>query len=198
MHTHSLMNPAAATTRTLSTADERREAVLEAALGVFATRGFHGTPTAEVAKAAGISHAYLFRLYPTKSELAAAVVERVHDRIQAAFAEAAARAKAAGEDPLLAMGHAYGELLSDRNLVLLQLHAHAASPDDPALLDASRRGFARLVEFVESESGGDTERVGRFFATGMLMNVIAALDAGSSRSHWAQTLTEYCMKPHTD
>ena len=187
------MTPAATTHRTLSTADERREAVLEAALPVFATRGFHGTPTTEVAKAAGISHAYLFRLYPTKSALAVAVVERVHDRIHGAFAEAAARAKAAGEDPFLAMGQAYGALLSDRNLVLLQLHAHAASPDDPALLEASRSGFARLVELVESETGADAARVGSFFATGMLMNVMAALDAGSVRAHWAQVLADHCL-----
>ena len=35
--------------------------------------------------------------------------------------------------------------------------------------------------------------VGRFFATGMLMNVMAALDAGSTGDHWAEVLTNYCM-----
>ncbi len=36
--------------RTLSTAEERREAVLEAAMRVFAARGFHGTPTTETSQ----------------------------------------------------------------------------------------------------------------------------------------------------
>src|SRR3954462_2937167 len=102
----------AAKTRTLSTAEDRREAVLGAAMSVFASRGFHGTPTSEVAKAAGISHPYLFRLYPTKSGLAVAVVGRANERIYDAFADAAAEAKRTGEDPMKAMGRAYGELLA--------------------------------------------------------------------------------------
>ena len=47
--------------RTLSTADARREALLEAALPLFAEKGITGTPTLAVAKASGISQAYLFR-----------------------------------------------------------------------------------------------------------------------------------------
>src|SRR5688500_4714215 len=100
------MNPPATSTRTLSTADERRETVLEAAVGVFAARGFSGTPTTEVAKAAGISHAYLFRLFPTKSDLAIAVTERCHERIITAFRAAAAKARADGENVMHAMGEA--------------------------------------------------------------------------------------------
>jgi AcrR family transcriptional regulator len=187
------MNPPATATRTLSTADARREAVLKAAVDVFADRGFSGTPTTEVAKAAGISHAYLFRLYPTKSELAVAVVERCHDRIFQAFAEAAATAKVAGEDPLHAMGLAYRELLADRSLVLLQLHSHASAADDPALRDAAQAGFARLVGLVERETDADAIAVGSFFATGMLMNVMAALGALDSDAHWAQVLTSFCL-----
>jgi AcrR family transcriptional regulator len=187
------MNPPATATRTLSTADARREAVLKAAVDVFADRGFSGTPTTEVAKAAGISHAYLFRLYPTKSELAVAVVERCHDRIFRAFAEAAATAKVAGEDPLHAMGLAYRELLADRSLVLLQLHSHASAADDPALRDAAQAGFARLVGLVERETDADAIAVGSFFATGMLMNVMAALGALDSDAHWAQVLTSFCL-----
>src|SRR3954463_4848320 len=113
------MTPTASPTkRTLSTADLRREAVLEAGMRVFAEKGFLGTPTTEVAKAAGISQAYLFRLFPTKSDLVLAVIQRSNDRIKAAFVKAAAQARATGEDPGRAMGEAYGELLSDRSLLM--------------------------------------------------------------------------------
>jgi AcrR family transcriptional regulator len=185
-----------APTRTLSTAEDRREAVLGAAMGVFASKGFAGTPTTEVAKAAGISHAYLFRLFPTKKDLAVAVVERLNERIYDAFAGAAAAAKRSGEDPMKAMGHAYGELLADRDLLLVQMHAHAAAADDPALRQTSRDGFARLVELAEREGQVDAATVGRFFAQGMLMNVLAALDASSAAEageQWAQVLTTYCL-----
>lgn len=159
---------------------------------VIAARGIQGTPTAEVAKQAGISHAYLFRLYPTKSDLAIAVVERANQRLYDAFAAAAASAGPGGEEKLHAMGMAYSELLEDRELLLVQMHSHAAAAEDEAIREAARQGFARLVELVERETGLDSTTVGRFFATGMLMNVMAALDAGSVQEHWADVLANYC------
>ena len=173
--------------RTLSTADERRETILTAAERVFAARGLHGTPTIEIAKAAGISQAYLFRLYPTKAELFTALVERVNARVHDTFVEAAATAKAAGEDVLMAMGRAYVGLLADRNLLLVQLHAHAAS-DDPGIREQMRCCFERLVALVERESGAGPEEVQAFFAHGMLLNVLAAMGAADVEAHWSQVL----------
>src|ERR671916_1570760 len=93
--------------RTLSTAEERREEVLEAAERVFAARGLHGTPTMEIAKAAGISQAYLFRLFPTKAELFTALVERCNARIERTFVDAAAAAREAERPAMQAVGMAY-------------------------------------------------------------------------------------------
>jgi AcrR family transcriptional regulator len=182
--------PAATTKRTLSTAEERREAVLEAAMRVFAARGIHGTPTLEVAKAAGISQAYLFRLFPTKADLAIALVKRCNDRVYGTFAEAAARARAAGEDVLEAMGHTYAPLmLENPELLAVTLHAYAAAEDEPAIRDAMRSCFGRLVELAERESGASSEEIRRFFAYGMLINVMAALGAHTLDEHWAHVLT---------
>src|SRR3954471_21732569 len=114
-----------AATRTLSTAEERREEILAAAERVFAARGLHGTPTMEIAKAAGISQAYLFRLFPTKAELFTALVERCNARIERTFLDAAAAARENGQPVMQAMGEAYIGLLGDRHLLLNQLHAHA-------------------------------------------------------------------------
>jgi AcrR family transcriptional regulator len=177
----------ATSTRTLSTADERRETILHAAERVFAARGLHGTPTLEIAKAAGISQAYLFRLFPTKSELFAALNARCNDRIHDTFTQAAKDAKASGEDVLSAMGRAYVGLLADRNLLLNQLHAFAAC-DDPAIRDQTRAAFERLVELVERESGADAEQVRLFFAHGMLLNVLASMSAQDVEAHWASVL----------
>jgi len=186
-----LVEPSA--TRTLSTAEDRREAVLRAAMPVMAERGIHASPTAEIAKKAGISHAYLFRLFPTKSDLAIAVVERANQRIYDAFAAAAAGVDGSGEEKLHAMGAAYEQLLEDRELLLIQLHSHAAAAEDAAIRDTAREGFARLVELVQRETGLDDVTVGGFFATGMLMNVMAAIDAGSLKARWADVLANYCL-----
>jgi AcrR family transcriptional regulator len=175
--------------RTLSTADERREEILEAAERVFAARGLHGTPTMEIAKAAGISQAYLFRLFPTKAELFSALVQRCNDRIQRTFSEAAADARATGEPVMATMGKAYVGLLADRNILLNQLHAHAAC-DDPAIRDQMRLGFKRLVELVERETDATPLEVRNFFAHGMLLNVLAAMQASDVDAHWATVLLE--------
>jgi len=187
------MTPAT-TTRTLSTAEDRREAVLQAALPIFARRGLLATPTSEVAKAAGISHAYLFRLFPTKIDLAVAVTSRCHNRICTAFRAAAAEAKAAGEEPLHAMGMAYSELISDPDLLLCQMHSFAAAAAVPEIRAASQAGFGRIFDLVAEESGASEEELGSFFATGMLMNVVTALGGDDADAPWAQVLGGYCEK----
>jgi TetR/AcrR family transcriptional regulator, transcriptional repressor of aconitase len=49
--------------------DERRKAIVAAAVPLFARKGFTGTTTKELAEAAGISEALLFRHFPSKKHL---------------------------------------------------------------------------------------------------------------------------------
>jgi AcrR family transcriptional regulator len=179
--------PATSPTRTLSTADERREAVIEAAMRLFAQTGMH-TSTLAVAKAAGISQAYLFRLFPTKDDLVVAVARRCHDRIHDTFVATIARARRAGEDPLEAMGAAYVELLGDRELLTLQIHSQAASIQDEAVRDVSREAFRRLVGLIREQTDASDEEIKTFMAHGMLINVMTAIDAGAVDEDWARII----------
>jgi AcrR family transcriptional regulator len=169
-------------------ADERREQVLTAAMAVFARDGYQGTSTEDVAKAAGISQPYLFRLFDTKKALFIAVVERGFASVGQAFKEAAAGLR--GEQALEAMGDAYGQLLANRDLLLVQLHAYAAS-EDPDVRVVTRRAFAALWRIVAETSGLEEERVVLFFAKGMLLNVIAAMDAHDLGDAWVRA----CLDP---
>lgn len=169
-------------------AEERRAEILEAAMPLIAERGFDGTPTLAIAQAAGISHAYLFRLFPAKEDLNVAVVARCNGIIRERFAHAADEARARGEDPGPAMGAAYGELLRERDTVLVQLHAHAASPTHPEIREAMRASFADLYGVVERASGAEPEAIRAFFAEGMLMNVAVALGLGELDAPWARAL----------
>ena len=49
--------------------DERRHAIVRAAVPLFARKGFAGTTTREIAEAAGISEALLFKHFPSKQLL---------------------------------------------------------------------------------------------------------------------------------
>lgn len=168
------------------TADERRESVLAVALPAFAAGGLAGTSTEEIARRAGVSQPYLFRLYPTKKALFLASVERAFARVGATFTAAAEGRH--GVDALIAMGTAYADLLADRDLLRHQLQAYAAS-DDPEVGEVTRREFGRLWTIVERASGASPEQLQQWFAMGMLMNVAAALDLPHHPTTWAASCT---------
>jgi hypothetical protein len=85
------------------------------------------------------------------------------------------------------MGRAYAELLADRDQLLLQMQAYAAS-DETAIRDATRDGFRRLVELVQRESGADDATVRSWFGHGMLMNVLAAMGVYELDEPWANVM----------
>jgi AcrR family transcriptional regulator len=183
------MTPATKT-RTLSTAEERRVELIDAAVKVFAERGY-AAGTMDIAKAAGISQAYLFRLFPTKPELFVAAYEIASKRMAAAFTEAANRARAEGREPLQEMGHAYGDLIDrDRDLLRMQLHAQVAAGTEPLVRDAVQRCFGELYELVQRESGASPDDLQPWFAHGMLCNVMASIGADQLDAEWANALTK--------
>jgi AcrR family transcriptional regulator len=173
------------------TAEERREAILEAARLEFAATGFHGTSTETIAARAGISQPYLFRLFGTKKELFVANVRRCFRETLETFQRAAEGKR--GEEALEAMGEAYMALLTDRSRLLAQLQAYA-SCDDPEIRDVVREGYGDLVVWAERVSGLPPARLSAFFAKGMLLNVVASMDLLHSDEPWAQRLLEGCRE----
>src|SRR3954462_1793895 len=137
-------------TTTRQTAEERREAVLIAATHEFAVKGLHGASTDEIARAAGISQPYLFRLFGTKKELYLATAGRSVDELHRCFADAAAGKD--GRKALEAMGDAYTQLMQDRDRLLLMLQCWS-SCDDPDVCALARGAWRNLVDLAERTSG---------------------------------------------
>jgi AcrR family transcriptional regulator len=179
--------PPAAERRQRIPAAERRELVLEAAMADFSVGGLAGTSTEDVARRAGISQPYLFRLFPTKKALFVALIERCFQRVKDTFTAAADGLT--GEEALGAMADAYEELLEDRTLLQLQMQCYAAC-HDPEVRDATRAGFKGLWELSERLTGLPFQTVVDFFAVGMLMNVAAAMDLPAVDERW----TSWCPK----
>jgi AcrR family transcriptional regulator len=162
-----------APTRTRQTADARREALIDAAVRHFSQTGLHGTAVSAITDEVGITQPYAFSLFGTKKGLFLAAVERGCERIAETFREAVANA--GDQEPLAAMGAAYSELMSDRSLLLMQLQGYAACGDDE-VREVVRRGYAHLYDIARELSGADSVELQSFFATGMLINVAAAMD----------------------
>jgi AcrR family transcriptional regulator len=168
------------------TADERRTAVLAAAISEFARSGYAGTSTEAIARRAGISQPYLFRLFGTKKDLFVATYDLVGDRIIRELTSVSEGLQ--GEEALTAMGTAYVELMQDPELLRVQLHGFAAAPGDPDIARSCRRTFEVLAEVVYARTGLSDDELRQFFAMGMLINVMSAIDLLSISDHWAQNL----------
>ena len=182
------MTPTATTERL--TAPERREQILEAAVTVFAERGYEGASTDVIARMAGISQPYLFRLFGTKRELIIATIKRCFADTESLFLRAASGL--AGEEALAAMGEAYIDEIRRSPLRLrAQLQSYAAC-DDPAIRAVVAAGFGELVRLAGQLTGLDSTRLSSFFSQGMLLNVLAMMGQIDEPQAWAMRLIEGC------
>jgi len=170
----------------------RREEILDAAMEVFAEDGYRGASTEEIARRAGISQPYIFRLFGTKKDLFIAVDSRCFRQTLEIFQRAAEGKR--GEEALHAIGEAYGQLLAnDRTYLRAQMQAYAAC-DDPEICEVVRHGYGDLVTDVERVSGADAKTVSAFFAKGMLMNVLSSMHLMEPTEPWAKRLLDGCQE----
>ena len=154
-------------------AEDRREEIIGIAFRHFGEGGYHGTSTEAIAREAGISQPYLFRLFKTKRGLFLACVDRCFAIVTEIFRDTAAAAPAG--EKLAAMGHAYeDQLLPDRTGVLFQIQAYATS--DPEIRAHGRANYRTQIRNVAEFGGVDQDETWDFFANGMLLNVMAMLD----------------------
>lgn len=179
-----------AVTAQRKSAEERREAVLNAALEEFAAHGLDGASTEAIAEKAGISQPYVFRLFGTKKKLFTAVVSRCFRETLELFQRAAEGKR--GEEALDAMGDAYvNQLLPDRTRLRAQMQAYAAC-EDPEIRQVVRCGFGDLVAYAERVSALPPAEISEFFASGMLLNVVASMGLENLDEPWAERLVRGC------
>ena len=173
-------------------AAERKGDVLDAAMVEFAERGYEGTSTEDIARRAGISQPYLFRLFGTKKELFVATVSRCFRETLELFQRAAEGKR--GEEALHAIGEAYMEQLeTNRTWLRAQMQAYAAS-DDPEIRAVVRAGYGDLIAYVRRVGEADWPTVWKFFSTGMLLNVLSSMQVNDHPEPWMQDLLGGCGK----
>jgi AcrR family transcriptional regulator len=179
----------------LSTAEVRRPLVASAAVREFARGGFHGTTIADVARESKISPAYVFKLFPSKERLFVAALDECFEQIVAALGVGADSAPVQdAESVLFAMGAAYAELIQDRTLLMLQVHAQSVA-DIAEIGDALRAGLAKVTTFTQSRSGGSDDAVQRFIAYGQLCHLIVTARIEEIPESWAMLLSHGIRHP---
>ena len=156
--------------------DERREQIIAAAVAVFGAKGYVGTTTDDVARAAAVSQPYVVRLFGTKEKLFLAALEDSLGRLMAAFAEVSAQVPADGDQGRREelMGAAYVGLLRLRGMHQILSHAFLLG-SHPVIGPAARSGFARVWRFLREDAGFTPDDARKFLAMGMLINTILGL-----------------------
>ncbi|EQA46843.1 transcriptional regulator, TetR family [Leptospira broomii serovar Hurstbridge str. 5399] len=157
--------------------EERRADILEAAIEVFATLGYHKVTTADVSKVAGISQPYIYRFFDTKEALFLEVIQLVYDRIYREFEKIHGKKATLLEDLI----RAYEDLMKKYpNEILLQIQTWGIAEENIQKL--VKKSIVRLKEQVKTkfENAGfkDSENQAKdFLARGFLCNLAFALHA---------------------
>jgi AcrR family transcriptional regulator len=128
---------------------ERRAIVLETACRVFSKKSYHGSTTAEIARATGVTEPVLYRHFASKRELYLACLDAVWEQVR----ELWEKALDAEDDPanwLKAIGKAYLEARAAARIVLVDLWIQALTEaaDDPEIRRALRQQVRAVHTFV--------------------------------------------------
>jgi len=125
-------------------AGERRAAILDAAMNVFADRGYHASSIDEIAREAGVSKALIYEHFASKQALWASLLDTQAAEIFRRLAAGAATAEP-GEVRLRSGVDAFLTFVEERRGAWRMLFREAADPEVAAFLDRVRSQVAGVV-----------------------------------------------------
>ena len=111
---------------------ERKETILSAAQGLFASKGFHGVSVDEIARAVNVSPAILYRHFDSKQTLYNAVLEKFAGQRQS-YVDTIVNHGTSFEDALAGMTQVYIENIAE-NPDILKIELHSLLEGNPATL----------------------------------------------------------------
>src|SRR5215213_8635580 len=134
-----------APTKRRLTAEERRTAILDAALSAFSQRGYHATSLDDVAREAGVSKALIYEHFASKQELYGDLIARNARELTQRVAGALSGVEVESTSKRLATGlEAFFAFVEERRDAWRMLFRDASDPETSAVLD-------RMVEQVTAE-----------------------------------------------
>lgn len=168
------------------TAPARREAILEAAVKLFAERGFRGVTTRELASAVGVTEPVLYQHFPSKRDMYRALIEHKMEQMRGMNERFQA---------LCAAPVSVEEFLNE--LALLAVDWHAADPSFLRLLMFSSLEGHELKEMFHEQMMTCYFRVlvdtlGRFIKQGELRDIDPELAAYAFKS----LISQHCLDRH--
>jgi len=126
---------------------ERKETILSAAQGLFASKGFHGVSIDEIARAVSVSPAILYRHFDSKQTLYAAVLEKFAGQRQS-YVDTIVNHGTNFEDALAGMTQVYIENIA-KNPDILRIELHSLLEGNPATLAFFQNRWKSFTDYIE-------------------------------------------------
>ena len=146
-------------------AEDRRSQLIDIAMELFARNGFTGTTTREIARAASVNEAIIFRFFPHKDDLYAAILERKSSEARSDAMVEELRAAAAAGDDAAVIGAVVRQIVERHreDPQFMRLMLHSALEGHSFARQYRDRHFAPLHRFLIEYVVG-RQREGRFRA----------------------------------
>ncbi len=140
--------------------EDRRRAILDAAVRVFARDGYHTSRVGDIAEEAGVAHGLLYHYFPSKGEVLATVFRENWGDLLARF-----RAVEESDEPADEKLRGIAKILlrtwrNDPALVTVMVREVARSPHLSEQVDDVREGFASIERVIEQGQAEGTFRAG--------------------------------------
>jgi AcrR family transcriptional regulator len=133
------------TPRKRLTGEERRLALLDSALKVFAKRGYHASSIDDIAREAGVSKALIYEHFTSKQDLYAELLEQHAGELFSALAEAISEAGRDASARLVVGLDAFYGFVEEHRVAWRMLFREATDPETAVVLD---RITAEVTAFV--------------------------------------------------
>lgn len=131
-------------------AAQRREQLLETAATLFASRGYSGATTSEIARAAGVTEPIIYRHFPSKRDLFIALIERTGEMTIKLWEHELATAPDAAERLRRLIGA--NPMVANRGKGIYRVIVQAMTEvEDPQIHEALNHHVQRLLEFLTRE-----------------------------------------------
>jgi AcrR family transcriptional regulator len=166
--------------------DDKKERILDAALALFAERGFHGTAVPEIADAAGVGAGTIYRYFESKEAIVNALYQ--HWKGQALVrifqdfpAAGTVKDKAIG----MFTGWAWFVVENPTAAAFLELHHHAAYLDETScMLEKQGMGSVQGLIAEARTAGAIREDV----PAELLIALVQGMMTGLVRAHFEERL----------
>jgi AcrR family transcriptional regulator len=167
-------------------AEERRVAILDSALAVFADRGYHASSIDDIAREGGVSKALIYEHFSSKQQLYAELLEQHAGELFQRLAAAMDEAGSMGADRLAIGLDAFYRFVEEHRVAWRMLFREANDPEMVAVLQRVVAQVTGVVAALIAQDPGSQSSAGDEAARKEGIEMLAQMLVGSvqSLSNW--------------